>query len=173
MEALYEHYDDDYALAMLTKQDERGWYNMVRHNATITYEAWDDKFKPNQDWNHAWGAAPANIIPRYVVGIRPLEAGFGKIAIAPHTSTLKQVEAVVPTIRGGVAATINNTEQSYTLALKIPANTTAEVSLPATGDVVAARLSINGRNRKVQILPNGRIDCGTLGSGEWLIRVDY
>ena len=173
MEALYEHNDDDYALAMLTKQDERGWYNMVRHNATITYEAWDDKFKPNQDWNHAWGAAPANIIPRYVVGVRPLEAGFGRMAIAPQSSALKQVKAVVPTIRGGVEVAIDNSEQSYTLTLNIPANTTAEVSLPATGDVTGARLSINGRNRKVQILPNGRIDCGALGSGEWLIRVDY
>ncbi len=173
MEALYEHNDDDYALAMLTKQDERGWYNMVRHNATITYEAWDDKFKPNQDWNHAWGAAPANIIPRYVVGVRPLDAGFGKMFIAPQSSTLKQVEAVVPTIRGSVAVAINNTEQSYTLSLKIPANTTAEVSLPTTRDVATTRLSINGRNRKVQILSNGRIDCGTLGSGEWLIKVDY
>ena len=173
MESLYEHNDDDYALAMLTKQDERGWYNMVRHNATITYEAWDDKFKPNQDWNHAWGAAPANIIPRYVVGVRPLEAGFGKMAIAPQSSVLKQVEAVVPTIRGGVKVAINNTEQSYTLKLNIPANSTAEVSLPATGDVAGARLKINGRNQKLHILPNGRIDCGTLGSGEWLIRVDY
>ena len=173
MEALYDHHDDDYALAMLTKQDERGWYNMVRHNATITYEAWDDKFKPNQDWNHAWGAAPANIIPRYVVGVRPLEAGFGRMAIAPQSSVLKQVDAVVPTIRGDVKVAINNTEQSYTLKLNIPANTTAEVSLPTTGNIANARLSINGRSRKVHILPNGRIDCGSLGSGEWLIRLDY
>ena len=95
------------------------------------------------------------------------------MAIAPQSSTLKQVEAVVPTIRGGVVVAINNTEQNYTLALKIPANTTAEVSLPATGDITNARLSINGRRQKLHILPNGRIDCGTLGSGEWLIRVDY
>ena len=22
--------------------------------------------KPNQDWNHAWGAAPANLLPRFL-----------------------------------------------------------------------------------------------------------
>ena len=29
---------------------------MIRVGSTITLEAWDNKFKPNQDWNHAWGA---------------------------------------------------------------------------------------------------------------------
>ena len=174
MEALYDHNDDDYALQLLTKRDERGWYNMVRHNATITYEAWDDKFKPNQDWNHAWGAAPANIIPRYVVGVRALEAGFAKMRIAPQSASLKSVEALVPTIRGGVGVTIRNTEQSYTLSLNISANTSAEVSLPIEGQLSDnATLSINGRKCKIRILPNNRIDCGTLGSGEWLIRLDY
>ena len=159
---------------MLTKRDERSWYNMVRHNATITYEAWDDKFKPNQDWNHAWGAAPANIIPRYVVGVRALEAGFAKMIIAPQSASLKSVEALVPTIRGGVGVTIHNTEQSYTLSLNIPANTSAEVSLPVEGQLSdKATLSINGRKCKIGILPNNRIDCGTLGSGEWLIKLDY
>jgi hypothetical protein len=174
MEALYNHHDDDYALSMLTKRDERSWYNMVRHNATITYEAWDDKFKPNQDWNHAWGAAPANIIPRYVVGVRALEAGFAKMTIAPQSSSLRSVEALVPTIRGGVSVTIRNTEQSYTLSLDIPANSSAEVSLPAVGTLPSdATLRINGRKCKMRILPNNRIDCGTLGSGKWHIELDY
>jgi hypothetical protein len=41
--------------------------------ATITLEAWDDRFKPNQDWNHAWSAAPANLIPGRLMGITPAE----------------------------------------------------------------------------------------------------
>lgn len=174
MDALYEAGDDDYALAMLTKEDERGWYNMVRHNATISYEAWDDKFKPNQDWNHAWGAAPANIIPRYTVGVRPLEAGFARMSIAPQTSTLEQIEALVPTIRGGVEVKVNNQSQSYTLEIKIPANTIAEVSLPQLKRLSdSARLTINGRRTKIRLLPNNRIECGKLGSGEWLVKLDY
>ena len=35
----------------------------------------------SSSWNHAWGAAPANIIPRYLVGVRPLTAGFSKVLI--------------------------------------------------------------------------------------------
>jgi hypothetical protein len=44
-------------------------------------EAWDDSFKPNQDWNHPWGAAPGNIIVRHLAGIRPLEPGFKKFSV--------------------------------------------------------------------------------------------
>ena len=179
MEALYQEGVEDYALTLLTKQDERSWYNMVRHNTTITYEAWDDKFKSNQDWNHAWGAAPANIIPRYLVGVRPATAGFEKMVISPQISSLKHVEATVPTIRGAVGVEIDNTAECYTLKLSIPANTSAEVSLPASGTSASgkvgksAQLSINGKHKELRILHNNRIDCGELGSGEWLIRLDY
>lgn len=57
MDALYEANDAEYALHMLTKTDDRSWYNMIRVGSTISLEAWDNKYKPNQDWNHAWGAA--------------------------------------------------------------------------------------------------------------------
>lgn len=174
MEAIYESGGDDYGLHMLTKQDERSWYNMVRKNSTITYEAWDNKFKANQDWNHAWGAAPANIIPRYVVGVRPLKAGFAEMTIAPQTSNLSEVQATVPTIRGSVEAKISNTPYNYTLRLTIPANTTAEVSLPNSDKISdSAQLRINGRKTKLHRLHNNRIYCGRLGSGEWLIELDY
>jgi len=32
-------------------------YNMIKNGSTIAMEAWDMKYKPNSDWNHAWGAA--------------------------------------------------------------------------------------------------------------------
>ena len=37
---------------------------MLRIGSTITTEAWANIYKPNHDWNHAWGAAAANIIVR-------------------------------------------------------------------------------------------------------------
>ena len=76
LEALYNAGEADYALELMTSQAERSWYNMIRIGSTISLEAWDMKYKPNADWNHAWGATPANIIPRYLWGIRPKQAGF-------------------------------------------------------------------------------------------------
>jgi len=41
------------------------------------------RYKPNSDWNHAWGAAPANIIPRQLWGIQPKVPGFKVVHIRP------------------------------------------------------------------------------------------
>lgn len=164
MDAVYGAGASDYALHLLTKQDERSWYNMVRHGATITYEAWDDKFKNNQDWNHAWGAAPANVIPRHLVGVRPLEAGFGRMTIHPQTSTLERVSAVVPTIRGRVEVDIADSAESYSMRVVIPANVVADVVLPVTGEV--ADLKVDGESVGFSRTADGRVDCGEMGSGE-------
>src|SRR5690606_731899 len=50
MDATYMAGDADYGLSLLTSQSDRSWYNMIRAGSTITMEAWDNKYKPNQDW---------------------------------------------------------------------------------------------------------------------------
>jgi hypothetical protein len=131
MDAVYDGHNADYGLKLLTSTSERSWYNMIRVGSTISLEAWDNKYKPNQDWNHAWGAAPANIIPRKLMGIEPLEPGFGKIRIKPQPGNLASAEIKCPTIRGDVLMSFKNQpQQLFSLNLVIPANTTAAVYLP-------------------------------------------
>jgi rhamnogalacturonyl hydrolase YesR len=147
MEALYRTGRANEAFDLLTSQDIRSWYNMIRVGSTITLEAWDNKFKPNQDWNHAWGAVPANIIPRYLLGVRPLEPGFGKVLVRPMPGPLQQVEATVPTPRGGMDLKINNEPGSpFELTLSIPANMTARVEIPLPAG--QGELLMNGKTVK-------------------------
>lgn len=134
MEALYRAGRQNEAFALLTSKDIRSWYNMLRVGSTITLEAWDNKFKGNQDWNHAWGAAPGNIIPRYLLGIRPLEAGFGKILVRPMPGPLQHAEAIIPSIRGPIGIKLENTKgKGFLLEVTIPANMTARVEIPLPG----------------------------------------
>ena len=131
MDAIYDGNNAEYGLKLLTSIDERSWYNMIRAGSTITMEAWDDKYKPNQDWNHAWGAVPANIIPRKLMGIEPMEPGFGKIRIKPQPANLEQAAIKHPTIRGDVRVSFKNQpKKSFVLDVTIPANTTADIYLP-------------------------------------------
>ena len=131
MDAVYDGNNADYGLELLSSTSERSWYNMIRVGSTISLEAWDNKYKPNQDWNHAWGAAPANIIPRKLMGIEPLEPGFRKIRIKPQPFSLEQAEIKCPTIRGEVLMSFKNKpNESFHMNLTIPANTTADVYLP-------------------------------------------
>jgi len=131
MDAIYDGNNSAYGLELLSSTSERSWYNMIRVGSTISLEAWDNKYKPNQDWNHAWGAAPANIIPRKLMGIEPLEPGFRKIRIKPQPASLEHAEIKCPTIRGDVLMSFKNQpQQSFSMNLTIPANTIADVYLP-------------------------------------------
>lgn len=130
MDALYEASAADYALHLMTKTDDRSWYNMIRVGSTITLEAWDNKYKPNQDWNHAWGAVPANIIPRKLMGVEPLSPGYSLARIKPQLGSLSWAEATIPTIKGEIRLAIENKKEEYSMKITVPANMDAEVYLP-------------------------------------------
>ena len=147
IDAVYNAHDADYGLQLLASTAERSWYNMIRAGSTITLEAWDNKYKPNQDWNHAWGAVPANAIPRKLMGVEPLEPGFRKIRIKPQPSTLAYAELTMPTIRGNVKVSFKNTQgETFEMEIEIPANTVAEVWLPLFDR--KQRLTMNGITQK-------------------------
>ena len=142
MEGLYNAGAADYALELMTATHDRSWYNMIKGGSTISWEAWDLKYKPNQDWNHAWGAAPANIVPRYMWGIQPKTPGYGVATIKPQLASLKNSSIVVPTIRGKIKADykkVSNRLSNYTI--EIPANMVAEFEMDFPKNVV---VSLNG-----------------------------
>lgn len=134
LDAAYQGEAGDYGLSLMTEKGLRGWLNMLEAGSTITMEAWDDRYKPNQDWNHAWGAAPANIIPRRLVGVEPESPGCATLRIKPQIAELKFVEATVPTIRGKVEVKIRQDSDRYSLEVNIPGNVQADVFLPVASD---------------------------------------
>lgn len=130
MDAVYDAGDEQYGLSLLTSQQERSWYNMIREGSTITMEAWGNKYKPNQDWNHAWGAVPANIIPRKLMGIEPMAPGWSALRIKPQLGNLPWATIKLPTIKGDVLAAYEQSAGKFIMKVTIPANTTAQVVLP-------------------------------------------
>ncbi|WP_240619189.1 alpha-L-rhamnosidase-related protein [Chitinophaga costaii] len=138
MDALYDANDADYALKLLTSTDIRSWYNMIRTGSTMTTEGWDMIYKGNQDWNHAWGAAPANIIVEKLMGVTPLSPAFGKIEIKPHAGTLRHASLQLATLRGAVTVRFEQQDSSFRLETHLPFNTSGVIYLPrrAASDVV-------------------------------------
>lgn len=135
LDAVYEGGDGEYGFERMAADDLRGWLNMLRVGSTISLEAWDDRYKPNQDWNHAWGAAPANVIPRKLVGVEPTSPGFATLRVKPQIASLRRVDALVPTIRGPVEVRIARpTDAVYSLAVSLPGNVKADVYVPALSD---------------------------------------
>ncbi len=147
LEGLYRAGEADYALSLLTATHDRGWWNMIRSGSTITMEAWDLKYKPNSDWNHAWGAAPANIIPGYMWGIAPVRPGYSKAVIKPQLSNLTYSKISVPTIRGSIIAEFKETGEIKEYSITIPANMECDFVLP---DIKNSVVRVNGKKIKTE-----------------------
>ncbi|MFO7826797.1 MAG: sulfatase-like hydrolase/transferase [Cyclobacterium sp.] len=148
MDGLYNAGEADYALDLMTATHDRSWWNMIAIGSTMTLEAWDMKYKPNADWNHAWGAVPGNIVARKMWGILPKTPGAGLLEIRPQLSRLTETEITVPFLTGKVNASykrVNNRLQRY--AFDLPANVSADLFLEfGPNDAV----SLNGEKVNTQ-----------------------
>jgi alpha-L-rhamnosidase len=133
IEALYEAGEAEFALALLTSNELRSWRNMSEKvGSTIALEAWDPKLKPNLDWNHAWGAAPANLIPRGLMGIEPIEPGFRRFRVRPQTASLTQAGVKMPTPKGPITLSVRRPSKSdWSADITVPKGTVAEFHVPA------------------------------------------
>lgn len=131
LEALYKAGEADHALSLMTSDSKRSWLNMIRVGSSMTTEAWDEYFKPNLTWNHAWGSAPANITARKLMGIEPLEPSFSKFRIRPQPGKLSEASIEVPSIRGAIKCDLMHTESEWHMKVSVPGNSEAEIWLPA------------------------------------------
>lgn len=123
LEALYRLGAADDALGLMVAEHDRGWLNMLAAGSTVTLEAWDWRYKNNLDWNHAWGAAPANLIPRFLVGVRPDAPGFDRALVAPAPGGLEAFDATVPTRHGPIRVVLappRGGRQSLVVASPVP-----------------------------------------------------
>jgi len=143
LDALFDNGEAAHALALMSAGNDRSWTHMIeRVGTTIGLEAWDTKYKPNQDWNHAWGAAPANLLPRKVLGVEPLQPGYARILIRPHLGNLAWAGGRVPTPRGPVALRFETDPKWFRATVEIPPGTTARLELPA---MAGAKATLDGQ----------------------------
>jgi alpha-L-rhamnosidase len=147
LDSLFDHGGGNDAVALILARGDRSWRHMVEDTGTtITLEAWDQKFKPNQDWNHAWGAAPANLIPRKVLGVEPAEPGFTRAIIQPRclgkSNSITWARGKVPTAKGPITIDWKTASAGLHLNVELPANVSAQIHLPTDW---GKRLMLDGK----------------------------
>lgn len=117
-------------------------------------------------------AAPAHIVPRWLMGVRPLADGWRAVTVRPlppRHDELRTASVTLPTLRGTVAAAFDSGPAAFALNLTIPGNTWAEVCLPAyvlRGAPSARRAVLDGAAAPAAL--RGGLLCLTdmVGSGE-------
>jgi len=171
LDGIYDAQDSDYGLSLLTSKTDRSWFNMLRVGSTITLEAWDNKYKPNQDWNHAWGAAPANIISRKLMGIAPITPGWTSFVIKPQIGTLTEAQITVPTIKGTIRAAYQQTKDWFVANIEIPGNTTPKVYLPLKNGS-PFKVFMDGKLVNAQQM-NRTVFVEQISSGKHTIKIVY
>jgi len=130
------------AYKLLQREDYPSWLYQVKMGATTVWEHLDG-IKPDgtmwsanmNSFNHYAYGAIGDWLYRVVAGINPLEAGYKKILIAPQPGgTLTKAHGKMKTPYGTVESkwdlTPEGNSSKFTLNVKIPPNTTAEVRLP-------------------------------------------
>lgn len=170
VEALYDAGESQAALDLLTARSKRSWLNMSEKvGSTLTLEAWDPSLKPNLDWNHAWGSAPANLIPRGLMGIEPLEPGFRRFRVRPQTATLERARVKLPTPRGPVLLAVRREASRWQAELTVPPGSAAEFQSPYPGRPTVT----GGGGKPAATLPEK--DGHTvleLGPGSWTLSLE-
>lgn len=123
----------DYALWLLSRDTYPSWGYMLTRGATTTLEAWAPEDKWNTDWAHPWCAAPAFLIPRWLMGVQPTAPGWVTFQVRPQPGNLTNAQARVPTPLGPILAVFTQgpaAQGAVSIQLAIPAGSSAQVCLP-------------------------------------------
>jgi alpha-L-rhamnosidase len=149
LDALFRLGRSDAALALLTSTATNSWLHMLDSlKATIVTEAWDPALKSNTTFSHAWASAPANAIPRHVLGVRVSSPGAAEFLIRPRTGALTDAAGTVPSVRGPVKVAVHRSDDAHTTQVTVPPNSRAVLEVEiGTADQAKYRVTGPGGGR--------------------------
>ncbi|RDW69281.1 hypothetical protein BP6252_08301 [Coleophoma cylindrospora] len=81
---------------------------------------------------HGWSTGPVHLLPRYLGGLEPLEAGFSRFRIKPVLAGLSSIDVKLASKVGEIKVSLRIQEStgSGNMTLKIPSGAVAEVYAP-------------------------------------------
>ncbi len=169
----------DLAYMLLFRKEYPSWLYPVTMGATTIWERWDG-IKPDgtfQDpsmnsFNHYAYGAVGNWLYNKVAGIQTASEtpGYKKIIIKPHiTEKLSYAKAEYHSVYGKILSHWQLAGDKLKLKVIIPANTTAQIHIPAKGveQILENNTPVSGdQNIKVAGIKDGWVVLET-GSGEY------
>lgn len=105
---LFKFHRAEYALKLMTAENDTSWLGMIKMGATVCCEAWSPLHKHNMSWAHPWSSSPGNMIVRGVFGLRPLSPGWKDYAFDPQPGGIESGKITIPTPCGKLFATFSH-----------------------------------------------------------------
>lgn len=131
----------EYELAydFLLKEGFPSWLYSVNLGATTIWERWNSVMPDGtisdtgmNSLNHYAYGSVMEFVYAYAAGIRPLEAGFGKVAIAPHPDVrIPEIACSYDSVSGRYVCNWKiEKDGTFTVYVEVPFNCEAVVELP-------------------------------------------
>ncbi len=134
VEALFRHHQDTDAVRRIREY----WGGMIERGATTFWEVFDPSMPEGRVLERLWSlchefcAGPLHSLPRHVLGVEPLEAGFRRTRLAPVLGSLQWAKGRVPTPLGAVTVHWQIVNDGLlTLEFSQPAGMEMEVEVPS------------------------------------------
>lgn len=121
-----ERVDD--VVTRLTDAKGPGWGNVLANGGTFTWETWQPIESESE--SHGWGSQVLVDFVETLLGVRLMTPGAESIAIVIPRTSLKSAKGTVPTQRGTVGVSWQQVDGRYEVAVDVPVNVKARVSLP-------------------------------------------
>jgi len=126
----------DVAYSLLLRRADPSWGFMIAHGATTMWEMWDGDLQHLHNegsHNHEMFGAVCGFLFRRVAGIDALEPGFERIVIRPILDPrVQRGGGDYDSITGRISTDwAHSADGRLTLNVTIPANTTAQIQIPA------------------------------------------
>lgn len=105
------------------------WGEMLDYDATTcweTFKGWEQN-RLTRSHCHGWSVAPAYFIGAYILGVRPIEAGFKKFIVKPETCGLEWASGYVPTPHGPIYVEWSANNGNINIDVKAPPETEYEI----------------------------------------------
>jgi len=131
---------DDLAMRLLLNEDYPSWGFEIRMGATTMWERWntiraDGQFGPVEmnSFNHYAYGAVGDWMFGHLGGVQIVEPGYKKFRIAPlvGADALDHATCHLQTPHGLIRSEWTRTQDGLRLAVTVPANTCAEIVVPA------------------------------------------
>jgi hypothetical protein len=145
LQALAQGGRSDVIYDMINQDERPGYGYQLKRGATSLTEAWDANHHASH--NHFMLGHIVEWFYKDLVGIDsdPAGPGFKRIVIRPNpVGDLTWAEATYHSIRGPIHCRWDRDDGRFTLAVTIPANTTATVYLPAGDNVESDAVTESG-----------------------------
>jgi alpha-L-rhamnosidase len=137
---------DKSILHILTDASEPGWANILAQGGTFTWEMWNPQdrdvlipplasfFGNGDSRSHGFGSNVLVAIQQTMLGVTPTSPGYASFDVTVPLHALSYAAGRVPTPQGAIGVAWSRpavATQPFQVDVKVPANTTARVRIPA------------------------------------------